>query len=193
MEFNHYFRDRFLYKSIHQQISKIQIPRFKTQLTPQKVRTTRGLILIFLSLVLAWLAQHASAHQAIYDYRESHWPGVQSWKSTLKEYGLSQRLQLSEAPSLLLNHPDAFSNRSVIWSSLDGCALYVPQSPYFEAQPELWTCKADNSLKVKEWKEFGSGIAGFERLTAFLETLPKKNSPNPVPIRNWVDPKEIRY
>ena len=163
----------------------------------EQIKVTRGIILVFLSFIFGWASLSVTAESTIQHYRNSQWPSQAVWYATLKQFQFREETNPGAYPSLLLQHPNAFSGESVAWLSEDGCFLYLPVTPYGDSgMAELWVCSPRSDaakIKVKKWLKLGSGWNAFEKLADELQKIPKKEVPTPIRHRNNIDPKEIRY
>ena len=187
MERSHFIN----YRSLHQKLSlflpKISKGSSKGALTAQAIKTCRGLAFLFVSIILAWVSVEATQNQATENYRRSHWPKPSVWNQFLKAHGLIQQKNLGLFSNLFKSHPGAFAKESKIWVTSDACVVYLSQSP-FQNGPELWTC--DSKPSADSWTSLGTGTAGFEKLSDFLDTTPKKFKAS---VLYKIDPREIHY
>jgi hypothetical protein len=180
------------FTTIRERLRALQTASAKAKSDPQKIKTFRGLVLVFLAIVFGWISLQATETSGIAKYRMQTWPKESVWKKMLAENGLSLKTNIGDYGPQLQTHPDAFSGEALIWVSPDGCMVYIPGSPYHDRSSELWTCEL-NPKPPRQWMKAGSGIDGFEKLVDFLEKSPKKTPIALKPRLNIVDPKEIRY
>jgi hypothetical protein len=192
MEFGRRPFNYLVFKSVRERLSAIQARCRTTRIDPEKLKTLRGLALIFLAVIFAWISLISSQSISINRYRSSHWPKSSVWKTLLRDFGFKSQSNLGEFSRQLQNHPDAFSDEPAIWISQNGCMIYVTQSPYQNRSSELWVCETKPKTP-QAWAKIGSGTTGFENLVEFLEKLPKKVPTLRAAIVYKVDPKEIRY
>lgn len=192
MEHDHLTSHFRLFKTLQERIRAIQTRSATTKPDPQKLKTIRGLTLVFISILLGWISLQASETSSVGKYRFRTWPLASVWKVSLQNQGLIQRSNLGDFSKSLQNHPDPFSSQAFIWVSSNGCMVYLPSSPYQDHGSELWTCEP-NPPPPSQWIQAGSGLDGFEKLMPFLEKTLKKQPRPPKVTLNPIDPKEIRY
>ena len=188
-------RNRFFnYPAVHQKLSlflsKFPKRNSKRTFTAEAMKTSRGLAFLFVAILFAWISVEATQNQATEAYRRNHWPKTSIWNQTLIARGLSPQRNLNEFVDLLKSHPAAFTKETKIWTTPDACIVYLAQSPY-QSGPELWTCEK-NPVAAK-WLNFGTGLAGFEKLSDFFEITPRKTKAAPRKIAYKIDPKEFHY
>ena len=181
-----------LFKTFCERIRALQTAGAKAKSDPQKIKTIRGLALVFFAIVAGWTSLQVTESSGIAKYRMQAWPQESVWKKILTDRGLVRRTNLGDYGPQLQNHPSAFSGDAVIWTTPDGCMVYIPGSPYQDRSSELWTCEM-NPKPPRQWFKAGSGMEGFEKLVDFFEKVPKKALIATLPRLNIVDPKEIRY
>ena len=187
------FRNRsHQFKNIFRTISTLQNRCRNPKENPEVVRITRGVGLALLAVFFAWMSKTSSENSARELTLHSEWPQAQVWNSLLKQGGWV-RTDHHDLADLLKNHPDPFTNESIIWESENHCFIYLSHSPYLvgdlsSTEAELWACTTGrttpgNSIK---WHKLGSGYAGINKLSQIsLQTVKKATS--------YIDPKEIRY
>lgn len=183
----------FLYfKNLFGRLSHLQKPRVSAEPNPERLKTIRGLVLIFFSLLMGGISLQLTQQASVTRYRMQTWPLRSVWVLLLENRGLKPRTELGEFRLHLETHPSAFSGEAILWASADGCMVYLPSSPYRDRTPELWTCDPIPKPPQK-WAKLGSGLDAVERLMEFLQKIPKKASAPASVRRNIIDPKEIRY
>jgi hypothetical protein len=186
-------RNRFFnYSSLHQKLSLLlsKLPKrsAKRALTPEALKTSRGLAFLF--LLFAWISISATESEATSSYLRNHWPKASTWQQTLAARGLVSQKNLGDFANLLKTHPRPFAKESTIWTSLDGCMVYLSESP-FRSGPELWTC--ESKPQTSTWRPLGEGLSGFEKLIDFFEITPLKARAAPRKMAYKIDPREFHY
>lgn len=171
-------------------LSRISKRGGETKPNLEALKIARGLILLFVSILLGWTSIEFTKQQSIRAFEESHWPMRPIWKMTLSHYGLTQRATLGDYSKLLESNPAAFLGESKIWINPNACVVLLPKSPY-DSGPELWTCEPTS--KAETWKNLGSGLPAFETLIDILEKFPRKTSLAPQKSVKSIDPKEFHY
>ena len=179
-----------LYEKFYLSLRSVFKNSKERKFTAETIKTSRGLGLLFVSIILAWVSVEATQNQATENYRLSHWPQKSTWKQTMQNRGLVQQTKLGNFTELLKTHPDAYSEEKKIWVSPDACVVYLTGSPY-QKGPELWTCEAGS--KATSWKGLGSGLSGFEKLIDLFDSTPKMAKAAPRKNAYKVDPKEFHY
>jgi hypothetical protein len=183
-------RHHAFYEKLHLSLRSFFKNGKERKFTAETLKTSRGLALLFVAIILAWISVAATENQATENYRLNHWPQESVWKQMLQNRGLVPQTKIGSFNALLKNHPDAYSEEKRIWISPDTCAVYLTQSPYRKG-PELWTC--DSDAKAASWKALGSGLVGFEKLIDLFESTPKFAKAAPRKSAYKVDPKEFHY
>jgi hypothetical protein len=192
MELNRRIASFHVFETIRRRLSAIQMASSKTTNHSEKIKMIRGLVLIFLALIFAWISLEATAASGVARYRSETWPKESLLDTVLKERGFVRRASLGEYSRQLQNHPDAFSSQSMVWVTPDSCLIYLSTPGFADSSSQLWTCEVDPKPPVS-WHKLGSGIEGFENLQEFLEKRPKISLSGHKVRLNIVDPKEIRY
>jgi hypothetical protein len=190
MERNYSFNLSAGYQKLSLLVSKVHDRSRKSTLTLEAIKTSRGLALVFVAIILAWISLEFTQSEATDHYVHSHWPKAQVWTQTLEARGLVSQKNLGSFSELLKSHPRPFSGEQKIWVSSDACVVYLTKSPY-QSNPELWTC-APNA-KPSQWLAQGSGLYGFEKLIDFFAKTPLIAHKLQKPGTYKIDPKEIRY
>jgi hypothetical protein len=162
----------------------------------EKLKLLRGIVCLFLAIVLGWASLQASQEKGRFFFARHHWPLYPAWKETLASFQLQHQEQLSKWTTLFKTLPDAFSDSSEIWANENGCYVYLAKTPFNrDTGAEFWACAA--AAPIAKWVNLGSGVEGFDRLIEFLNQhkplLVQIAQKKPNPRRNLVDPKEIRY
>jgi hypothetical protein len=190
MEFNRIFNSSSIHGKFSSFLSRLPKRNSKRTLSIEAMKTARGIALLFVSILLAWISVETTQNQATDSYRRNHWPKASVWNQTLIDRGLTPQRNLGEFSELLKNHPAAFTKESIIWTTPDACVVYLAQSPY-QSGPELWTC--EKKAMALKWQSFGTGLMGFEKLTDFFEISPKKARLQPKKNLYKIDPREFHY
>lgn len=192
MDFKHHALLFALREKIRPFLSTLQGANLKAQPNSSLFSTVRGLSLLFLVLILSWVANHASETRSIRTFRATYWIDTSIWKAYLRFEGFELRPKITSYAKLLEKNPASFSDNSEIWITQTGAAVLIPKSPY-QIGPELWTLSPNPDSSAPEWINLGSGLMGLENLRHFLEKIPKKiNKPQLKQVK-WIDPKEIHY
>ena len=190
MEFSSIFEPSLFREKVYPFLSGIQKRSAQAKSNPETLKIARGLVLLFISVILAWTSIQVTREESFNLYENQHWPNRVAWKQLLLNRGLIQKTSIGSYSKLLESNPAAFLGESKIWVTADACVVFIPKSAY-DSGPELWTCSPDP--KGEGWKNLGSGLRGFERLIDLFEKLPRKPLISLKKTVKSIDPKEFHY
>lgn len=176
------FRDRARqFKNLLESISKTKGNGSNPKTNPEALKIAKGIVLCLLAVFLAWICKSETERQTREQTLQEEWPTIQTLHAVLHEGGWKPVTE-ADFSLLLKNHPDPFSEQSMIWGSEDHCLIYLRNS-----KSELWSCATSHRKTSKiKWHKIGSGYAG-------VNLLSKISLPKPKITASYIDPKEIRY
>lgn len=158
------------------------------QRTDPQLKLIRGGATLVVAVLLAWLTRVSVAEQSVRDYLAREWPAPAMWSGYLREQGYGRVTEPALLSRLLKSFvPDLDADPSV-WTSEDGCQIYLEARPAHGRAEELWTC-APRPERARRWNRLGRGWAAFQK----VPELAQKPSKPTRKLSNPIDPLEIRY